>query len=155
MIDQSAKYLPCVVAVASFQPMSQAKIAISGASWWPYANVIDRSSNANLFISGAPLGLHNFNMTPENLTFEFSGSVDEGDAGNGECLSGTVAESGMQKHGPVIPTTFSLNLYVCCDGEKFSISLSNGFNGMAGFTFCDKLYPIIGAPVQIDWPKEV
>lgn len=153
MKDQSASYLPCTVAVASFQPTSQAKIKISGASWWPYANVTDFSSGASLYVSGAPLGLHNFNMTRDSLTFAFSGPIDEDGVGNsGSSIQGG-EENKLKKHGPVIPPTFSLNLFVCCDGENFSLSLSDVFCGMVGFTFGKTTYAINDIPTEVSWPK--
>lgn len=150
MQNQSVDYRPCTVAVSSFTPGAEVAVAIAGASWWPYAGLIDSQSQLDLLITGVPLGLNNLNVTPGNLEFIFSGNVDDSET---KVVAGARrAGVNVGVAGPVIPPTITLKLYVHCAGDQFSVGLRQEWPGLAGFAFNGVLYSLNANPIEITWP---
>jgi len=151
VIGQSKNFLPCTVVVASFTPGAATSVTITGAVWWPYAGPVDGDSNMNFLVSGVPLGVNQFNMKPSSLDFTFSGNpatsphAARADAGE---RAGDLASKEPE---PVLPTIFTLNLYVERDSKAFYVKMTEASSIIGQFAFNGVLYPL-HTTVGVPWP---
>ncbi|MGN6318305.1 hypothetical protein [Trinickia sp.] len=152
MADQSMNFLPSTVTVASFVQASTVKIAIAGASWWTYAGILDGNSSLTMSITGAPLGLNCFGLTPQCLIFTFSTFRDALSSKNSDnYFDGETGRAAFEQK-PVIPPTVTVHLYIQRADADFVVSMENQSPAMAGIVFCDQMYPLDDKKIPINWP---
>jgi hypothetical protein len=128
------------------------KIAIAGASWWPYDGILDGDSSLKMSITGAPLGLNCFSLTPQSLIFTFSASLDGFSSKNSDNYSGNETGRVAFEQKPVIPPTVAVHLYIQRVDAEFVIGMENQSPAMAGIIFCDQIYPLDVKQITINWP---
>jgi hypothetical protein len=146
MQREPQRFFACAVAVSSFRPNSRTEVAVGGALWSMHNGWGNSAGLTNAIFGDFALRLGVFNMTPDILTFGFSG--DTGAANDLFSKLDLKADSGQ---GIVAPT-FICNAYICKINDDAYISAHGDFASV-GFTFDGSIWHYISdVETKIQWP---
>jgi len=93
-------------------------------------------------------------MTSDALTFCFAEGYEAANANSGDVTgSGAIGMRKEEKRGPVMPTTFTLNLHVCRRSGLLDINFAADIFVIGAFSFDEKTWvPLAGASTKLKWP---